>query len=103
MWRQRTNRDASEVAAAFADMARENGYDPAVAAIAWTRTNPLVTAPIIGPRTLEQFSSLLPAADLSLSPEFLARVDGLVPPGSAVADFLNNADWQIGKLPGLDS
>jgi aryl-alcohol dehydrogenase-like predicted oxidoreductase len=103
MWRQRTNRDASEVATAFADLARENGYDPAVAAIAWTRNNPLVTAPIIGPRTLEQLSSLLPAADLSLTPEFLARVDGLVPPGSAVADFHNNADWQIGKLPGLDS
>jgi len=103
MWRQRTNRDASEVAAAFADLARENGHDPAVAAIAWTRNNPLVTAPIIGPRTLEQFTSLLPAADVSLTPEFLARVDELVPPGSAVADFHNNADWQIGKLPGLDS
>jgi aryl-alcohol dehydrogenase-like predicted oxidoreductase len=103
MWRQRTNRSASEVARTFVQIAQEHGLIPAQAATAWTLTNPLVTAPIIGPRTLEQFHELLPAADLSLPPSFLTALDELVPPGTAVADFLNNAGWQVGRLPGLDN
>ncbi|MBB6053605.1 aldo/keto reductase [Armatimonas rosea] len=103
MWRQRTNRSASEVAMAFVELAREHGHDPAVAAVAWTLVNPLVTAPIVGPRTLEQLTSLLPAASLALDETFLSAVDALVPPGTAVADFLNNAGWQVGRLPGLDN
>jgi len=33
--------------------------------------------------------SLLPAANLQFTPDQLAAVDKLVPPGQAVADFLN--------------
>ena len=103
MWRQRTNRNASEIAAGFAALTSEHGFNPAVAAVAWTLANPLVTAPIVGPRTLEQLTSLLPAVSLALPQSFLAAVDSLVPPGTAVADFLNNAGWQVGQLPGLDN
>ena len=103
MWRQRINGGAAEVAAEFADLARRHGYEPAVAATAWVRQQPLVTSPIVGPRTMEQFESLLPAGTLALPDSFLKAIDELVPPGTAVADFLNNADWQIGKLPGLDA
>ncbi|MBC8104000.1 MAG: aldo/keto reductase [Cytophagales bacterium] len=102
MWRQRTNRSAAEVALTFAELAREHGLAPAVAAVAWVRQRPLVTAPIIGPRTLEQFRELLPAATVNLPESLLTALDDLVPPGTAVADFLNNAGWQIGHLPGLD-
>jgi 1-deoxyxylulose-5-phosphate synthase len=102
MWRQRTNSSAAEVAAEFAELSRQHGYSPAIAAIAWVRQQSLVTAPIIGPRTLEQFETLLPSGTLVLSDSFLAAIDDLVPPGTAVADFLNNAGWQIGKLPGLE-
>lgn len=102
MWRQRTNPSAAEVAGEFVQLAQEHALNPAVAAVAWTLANPLVTAPIIGPRTLEQLTSVLPAASLKLSSDFLAGVDALVPSGSAVADFHNNAGWQIGRLPGLD-
>lgn len=103
MWRQRINRGASEVAQAFVELAQEHGLSPSQAAVAWVRQRPLVTAPIIGPRTLTQWEDLLPAADLALPETFLAALDELVPPGTAVADFLNNAGWQVGRLPGLDS
>ncbi len=103
MWRQRTNASATEVARAFADLSGEHGISPSIAATAWVRQQPLVTAPIIGPRTLEQFEDLLPAGTHTLSDDFLTAIDELVPPGTAVADFLNNAGWQIGKLPGLDT
>jgi len=52
---------------------------------------------------MEQFTGLLPAATLELPQAFLAAIDELVPPGTAVADFLNNAGWQVGHLPGLDN
>jgi 1-deoxyxylulose-5-phosphate synthase len=102
MWRQRTNANAAEVALSFAELVREHGLIPSQAAIAWTLHNPIVTAPIIGPRTLEQFRDLLPSATLRLPESLLAALDELVPPGTAVADFHNNAAWQIGKLPGLE-
>jgi aryl-alcohol dehydrogenase-like predicted oxidoreductase len=102
MWRQRINTSAAGAALAFADIAREHGVSPAQAAVAWVRQRPLVTAPIIGPRTLDQLSDLIPAATLELPETFLFACDDLVPPGTAVADFLNNAGWQVGHLPGLD-
>ncbi|HZP82341.1 MAG TPA: aldo/keto reductase [Chthonomonadaceae bacterium] len=102
MWRQRINRNAAEVSLAFTNLAREHGLSPAQVAIAWVRSRPLVTAPIIGPRTMEQFTDLLPAAELSLPDSLLSALDELVPPGTAVADFHNNAGWQVGHLPGLD-
>jgi aryl-alcohol dehydrogenase-like predicted oxidoreductase len=101
MWRARTNADAGEAASAFAALAREHGHDPAVAATAWVRQQDIVTAPIIGPRTLAQFRDTLPAATLELAPDFLAGVDEIVPPGTAVADFLNNSGWQVGKIAGI--
>lgn len=102
MWRQRINANAAEVSQRFTELSREHDFTPAQAATAWVLHNPLVTAPIIGPRTKEQLSDLLPAADLKLPESFLKAIDELVPPGTAVADFLNNAGWQIGHLPGLD-
>lgn len=101
-WHERSNQTAADVSLAFAELAEEHGHKPAEAAIAWVRQQPLVTAPIIGPRTLEQFESLLPAGTLTLSGSFLKAIDELVPPGTAVADFLNNAGWQKGKLPGIE-
>ena len=103
MWRQRINRSAAEVSLAFAQLSQEHGLNPSQVAIAWVRSRPLVTAPIIGPRTLEQFTDLLPAAELVLPESLLAALDELVPPGTAVADFLNNCGWQVGHLPGLDN
>ena len=41
--------------------------------------NPVVTAPIIGPRTLEQFDTCLRAVELELSDEVLARLDAIWP------------------------
>jgi len=102
MWRQRINSSAADVSQAFVSLTREHGLEAAQAAVAWVRQQPIVTAPIIGPRTMEQFTGLLPAATLALPQSFLAGVDRLVPPGTAAADFLNNAGWQVGHLPGLD-
>jgi aryl-alcohol dehydrogenase-like predicted oxidoreductase len=41
--------------------------------------NPVVTAPIIGPRTLEQLTGSLRAVEIQLSDETLARLDVIWP------------------------
>ncbi|MWV48338.1 aldo/keto reductase [Rathayibacter sp. VKM Ac-2803] len=50
-------------------------------AIAFVIRHPGVTSAIIGPHTMEQLESQLPAADLTLAPEVLDRIDELVAPG----------------------
>jgi aryl-alcohol dehydrogenase-like predicted oxidoreductase len=64
---------------AFEALCRELGHEPAVVALSWLLRDPVVTAPIIGPRTLAQLESALPAADLDLPAGVLARLDELFP------------------------
>ena len=47
--------------------------------------NPAVTAPIIGPRTVEQMTSNLRALDISLSNETMKRLDEIWPGPSGEA------------------
>ena len=53
-------------------------------AIAFVINHPGVTAAIVGPRTMEQLESYLPAADVTLSADVLDRIDELVAPGVTV-------------------
>jgi aryl-alcohol dehydrogenase-like predicted oxidoreductase len=48
-------------------------------ALAWLLTNPVVTAPIIGPRTTQQLDETLRALDISMSPETLKKLDEIFP------------------------
>jgi aryl-alcohol dehydrogenase-like predicted oxidoreductase len=43
-----------------------------------------ITAPIIGPRTMEHLESQLPAADVVLDDAILDRIDEIVPPGTTL-------------------
>ena len=52
---------------------------PADVALAWMLHNPLVTSPIIGPRTMEQLDGNLHALEIELSEEALARLDEIWP------------------------
>lgn len=55
------------------------GQAPATVALAWLLQQPGVAAPIIGPRTVAQFDSALPALDLTLSAETLQQLDEIWP------------------------
>jgi aryl-alcohol dehydrogenase-like predicted oxidoreductase len=57
----------------------ELGEEPATVALAWLLHNPVVTAPIIGPRTVQQLESALRATELSLDAEVLAKLDEIFP------------------------
>ncbi|MFV1957793.1 MAG: aldo/keto reductase [Planctomycetota bacterium] len=57
----------------------ELGEEPAAVALAWLLHREGVTAPIIGPRTMEQFEGALRALEIRLDAAKLARLDELFP------------------------
>jgi aryl-alcohol dehydrogenase-like predicted oxidoreductase len=60
-------------------LCKELGDKPADIALAWILHNPVVTAPIIGPRTLEQLEGSLKALEVMLNDEILARLNQIWP------------------------
>ncbi len=64
---------------AYEGFCREIGERPADVALAWLLRQPAVTAPIIGPRTLDQLNDSLRALEITLNDEALARLDAIWP------------------------
>ena len=64
---------------AYETVCRELGHPPAEVALAWLLHNPMVTAPIIGPRTVEQLESAVRAAAIELEDVTLTRLDEIFP------------------------
>jgi len=75
------NQQKLEIVDALAQVADEAGMTLIQLAIAFVIKHPGVTSAIIGPRTMEQLESQLPAADITLSTEILDRIDELIAPG----------------------
>lgn len=55
------------------------GEDPAKVGLAWLTHQPVVTAPIVGPRTMEQLTSAIAALDLTLGDDALHELDAIFP------------------------
>jgi aryl-alcohol dehydrogenase-like predicted oxidoreductase len=64
---------------AYEGLCRGLGEKPADVALAWLLANPVVTAPIIGPRTLEQLETSTRATEIHLAAETLGRLDAIWP------------------------
>ncbi len=75
------NQAKLEAADQLAKLAEEAGLSLIHLALGFVLSNPAVTAPIIGPRTMEQLESQLGAADVVLDAAILDRIDEIVPPG----------------------
>jgi aryl-alcohol dehydrogenase-like predicted oxidoreductase len=75
------NQAKLEAADALGALADEAGISLIEMALAFVVRHPAVTSAIIGPRTMEQLESQLPALEGSLSEDVLDRIDEIVPPG----------------------
>ena len=64
---------------AYEQLCREASEAPAHIALAWLLHQPVVTAPIIGPRTLDQLNDTMRALELTLSKDLLKRLDEIFP------------------------
>ncbi len=57
----------------------ELGEEPGTVALAWLLHNPVVTAPIIGPRTVEQLEAAVRATEVTLTADALLKLDEIFP------------------------
>jgi len=80
---------------AWETLCAELGETPSNVAVAWLLSRPMNMVPILGPRTLDHFTSVLPSLDIQLSEETLKKIDAIFPGPAAEAP---NAYWQI---PGI--
>jgi aryl-alcohol dehydrogenase-like predicted oxidoreductase len=87
------NQRKLEAVEQLATVADEAGVPLIELAIAFVVNHPAVTSAIIGPRTMEQLDSQLPAAEVALDPATLHRIDEIVKPGVN----LNPADTSYGE------
>jgi aryl-alcohol dehydrogenase-like predicted oxidoreductase len=64
---------------AWETFCKELGEQPADVALAWLLHNPVVTAPIIGPRTMEQLTGPLHTLEIKLDKAALKKLDEIWP------------------------
>ncbi len=64
---------------AYEKFCADLGEKPADVGLAWLLANPVVTAPIIGPRTIEQLDGALRALEITLSQESMDRLEEIFP------------------------
>jgi aryl-alcohol dehydrogenase-like predicted oxidoreductase len=64
---------------AYEDLCDELGEQPAHVGLAWLLHQDAVTAPIIGPRTMEQLDGSLRSVELKLKKDILQRLDEIFP------------------------
>ena len=93
IYAQRVTARGIEIGKQFVQLANERGMSPAQLAVLWVKDQPGITAPLIGPRTVEQLEHFLPVLEMQLDESIRLACDELVPPGSVAADFHNSAPW----------
>jgi aryl-alcohol dehydrogenase-like predicted oxidoreductase len=63
----------------YSAFCKDLGENESDVALAWLLSNPAVTSPVIGPRTLAQFESCLRAVEINLNEESLSKLDEIFP------------------------
>jgi aryl-alcohol dehydrogenase-like predicted oxidoreductase len=63
----------------YESLCHDLGEEPANVALAWLLSNPVVTAPIVGPRTVEQLNAVVRATEIQLSPETIGELERIWP------------------------
>jgi aryl-alcohol dehydrogenase-like predicted oxidoreductase len=76
---QKTLEEHRDQIRAYEALCEEMGEKPANIALAWLLKNPVVTAPIIGPRDMGQLEGSLRALEIKLGEEALTRLDEIWP------------------------
>ncbi|NMO54994.1 aldo/keto reductase [Actinoplanes sp. TBRC 11911] len=74
-----------DAAERLAQLANEAGMSLIHLSLAFVLQHPAITSAIIGPRTMDHLDSQLGAAEVTLTPEILDRIDEIVPPGVTLA------------------
>jgi aryl-alcohol dehydrogenase-like predicted oxidoreductase len=95
---ERVTRRAVQIAREVGTLAQERSLTSSQLALLWCKDQPGITAPIIGPRTMEQLTDALGVLDRQLHPTDQERLDQLSGPGNAVTDFHNTTGWMKARI-----
>ncbi|MFL5806785.1 MAG: aldo/keto reductase [Roseiflexaceae bacterium] len=95
---QRVTAQALEAARQLAALATARGMTASQLALLWVKEQPGVTAPIVGPRTLDQLRDNLAVLERGLAGEDRRALDQVVGPGNAVSDFHNSNSWMKARV-----
>jgi aryl-alcohol dehydrogenase-like predicted oxidoreductase len=98
MVRARVTQRGIDVGKAVDNMAKERRLSASQLSLLWTKDQPGVTAPIIGPRTLAHLEDALMIMEKKFDEADRPLFDELVHPGTAVADFHNSNDWMKARI-----
>jgi aryl-alcohol dehydrogenase-like predicted oxidoreductase len=79
-----------ETAERFTQYAQEQNIHPATLAVAWVKSHPAITAPIIGARNVEQLQPSLQAGIYEMTPEQRAEISALSPTPPPATDRSEN-------------
>ncbi len=91
--------ESLEIARKIKARAQGRGMTAGQWALGWVLANPLVTAPIAGPRTLEQWTENLAALECDWTPEDEAFLDALVPRGHPSTPGYSDPKYPITGRP----
>jgi aryl-alcohol dehydrogenase-like predicted oxidoreductase len=98
MFTDRISTRAKEVAMEVIQLAKKREMTSSQFALLWLKDQPGVTAPIIGPRTVDHLADNLAILDKKFMDEDRSMVDNMVHPGNAVADFFNSNEWMKARI-----
>lgn len=76
----------------FCAFAKSLGVHPATLAVAWVASNPIVTAPILGARNVDQLRPSLEAANFEMTPELRQEITALTPRVPVATDRTEDPD-----------
>jgi aryl-alcohol dehydrogenase-like predicted oxidoreductase len=81
------------------EIANEKESSLAQISLAWQLSQPGITSPIIGPRTMKQLQDALGAIDVELSEQEITKIDEVAPPGQFKVAYYGGgntlwAGWQ---------
>ncbi len=94
-WRRESLVMAQDVVA----HAKKQGVTPGQFATAWVLANPLVTSPIAGPRTMDQWEDYVAALSYKWTREDEALIDGMVATGHPSTPGYNDPAYPIEGRP----
>jgi 1-deoxyxylulose-5-phosphate synthase len=98
IYAQRVNPPGARIGVRLVELAAKYGLTAGQLALLWLKDQPGVTSPIVGPRTPEQLDEMLAVADRAADDELRASLDGLNPPGTALANFHNTSGWMKERI-----
>jgi 1-deoxyxylulose-5-phosphate synthase len=97
-FQDRISQGGIDVAKKVTDMAQERGMTSAQLSLLWCKDQPGITAPIVGPRTMQHIEGFIPVLEMKLEESDRPLFDELVHPGNAVADFHNSNEWMKARI-----